>query len=117
MYSRDDVWAKVYDELSSEVENEGPKGEIYKEVDIPRGKRFTGPYVGPGNDDLTVYAHIKDDLKWAKKIADHFGLKIDMKEDKNKTSNKYYPFYAILRNVSDAKVSDKEMEEYMSDID
>ena len=51
------------------------------------------------------------------KIADHFGLKIDMKEDKNKTTNKYYPFYAILRNVSDAKVSDKEMEEYMSDID
>lgn len=117
LYSRDDVWAKVYDELSSEVENEGPKGEIYKEVDIPRGKRFIGPYVGPGNDDLTVYAHIKDDLKWAKKIADHFGLKIDMKEDKNKTTNKYYPFYAILRNVSDAKVSDKEMEEYMSDID
>ena len=117
LYSRDDVWAKVYDELSSEVENEGPKGEIYKEVDIPRGKRFIGPYVGPGNDDLTVYAHIKDDLKWAKKIADHFELKIDMKEDKNKTTNKYYPFYAILRNVSDAKVSDKEMEEYMSDID
>ena len=117
LYSRDDVWAKVYDELSSEVENEGPKGEIYKEVDIPRGKRFIGPYVGPGNDDLTVYAHIKDDLKWAKKIADHFGLKIDMKEDKNKTTNKYYPFYAILRNVSDAKVSDKEMEEYISDID
>lgn len=117
LYSRDDVWAKVYDELSSEVENEGPKGEIYKEVDIPRGKRFIGPYVGPGNDDLTVYAHIKDDLKWAKKIADHFGLKIDMKEDKNKTTNKYYPFYAILRNVSDAKVSDEEMEEYMSDMD
>lgn len=117
LYSRDDVWAKVYDELSSEVENEGPKGEIYKEVNIPRGKRFIGPYVGPGNDDLTVYAHIKDDLKWAKMIADHFGLKIDMKEDKNKTSNKYYPFYAILRNVSDAKVSDKEMEEYTSDLD
>lgn len=117
LYSRDDVWAKVYDELSSEVENEGPKGEIYKEVDIPRGKRFIGPYSGPGNDDLTVYAHVKDDLKWAKKIADHFGLKIDMREDKNKTSNKYYPFYAILRNVSDARVSDEEMEEYMSDMD
>lgn len=117
LYSRDDVWAKVYDELSSEVENEGPKGEIYKEVDIPRGKRFIGPYTGPGNDDLTVYAHVKEDLKWAKKIADHFGLKIDMKEDKNKSSNRYYPFYAILRNVSDAKVSDEEMEDYLDEMD
>lgn len=115
LYSRDDVWAKVYDELSSEVENEGPSGEVYKQVKIPRGKRFVGPYTGPGDDDLTVYATNKDDLKWAKKIADHFGLEIVMKEDKNKYTNKYYPYYAILKNVSGAKVTDEEMKDYIDE--
>ena len=115
LYSRDDVWARVYDELSSEVENEGPSGEVYKQVKIPRGKRFVGPYTGPGDDDLTVYATSKDDLKWAKKIADHFGLEIIMKEDKNKYTNKYYPYYAILKNVSDAKVTDEEMKDYIEE--
>lgn len=115
LYSRDDVWARVYDELSSEVENEGPSGEVYKQVKIPRGKRFVGPYTGPGDDDLTVYATSKDDLKWAKKIADHFGLEIVMKEDKNKYTNKYYPYYAILKNVSDAKVTDEEMKDYIDE--
>lgn len=115
LYSRDDVWARVYDELSSEVENEGPSGEVYKQVKIPRGKRFVGPYTGPGDDDLTVYATSKDDLKWAKKIADHFGLEIVMKEDKNKYTNKYYTYYAILKNVSDAKVTDEEMKDYIDE--
>lgn len=115
LYSRDDVWARVYDELSSEVENEGPRGEVYKQVKIPRGKRFVGPYTGPGDDDLTVYATSKDDLKWAKKIADHFGLEIVMKEDKNKYTNKYYTYYAILKNVSDAKVTDEEMKDYIDE--
>lgn len=115
LYSRDDVWARVYDELSSEVENEGPRGEVYKQVKIPRGKRFVGPYTGPGDDDLTVYATSKDDLKWAKKIADHFGLEIVMKEDKNRYTNKYYTYYAILKNVSDAKVTDEEMKDYIDE--
>lgn len=115
LYSKDDVWARVYDELSSEVENEGPSGEVYKQVKIPRGKRFVGPYTGPGDDDLTVYATNKDDLKWAKKIADHFGLDIVMKEDKNKYTNKYYPYYAILKNVSNAKVTDEEMKDYIEE--
>ena len=115
LYSRDDVWARVYDELSSEVENEGPSGEVYKQVKIPRGKRFVGPYTGPGDDDLTVYATSKDDLKWAKKIADHFGLEFVMKEDKNKYTNKYYTYYAILKNVSDAKVTDEEMKDYIDE--
>ena len=115
LYSKDDVWARVYDELSSEVENEGPGGEVYKQVKIPRGKRFIGPYTGPGDDDLTVYATSKDDLKWAKKIADHFGLEIVMKEDKNKSTNKYYPYYAILKNVSNAKVTDEEMKDYIDE--
>ena len=115
LYSKDDVWLKVYDELSSEIDNEGPNGEVYKQVDIPRGKRFVGPYSGPGDDDLTVYARTEDDLKWAKKIADHFGLKIEMKKDTNSLTNKYYPFYAILRNVSSAKVSDEDMKDYSTD--
>lgn len=115
LYSRDDVWARVYDELSSEVDNEGPSGEIYKQVKIPRGKRFVGPYAGPGEDDLTVYARTMDDLKWAKKVADHFNLDIVMKEDRNKTTNKYYPFYAVIKNVSDAKVTDEEMKDYIDE--
>lgn len=115
LYSRDDVWARVYDELSSEVENEGPSGEIYKQVKIPRGKRFVGPYAGPGEDDLTVYAKTMDDLEWAKKVADHFNLDIVMKEDRNKTTNKYYPFYAIIKDVSDAKVTDEEMKDYIDE--
>lgn len=97
MYSSDDKWLQVYDDLSSEVDNEGPKGEVNKQVKIPRGKRFSGPYAGPGDYDLTVYATNRDDLKWAEKIADHYGVDIDIKEDKSK--NVYYPWYAILRDI------------------
>lgn len=97
MYSSDDKWLQVYDDLSSEVDNEGPKGEVNKQLKIPRGKRFSGPYAGPGDYDLTVYATNRDDLKWAEKIADHYGVDIDIKEDKSK--NVYYPWYAILRDI------------------
>ena len=97
MYSSDDKWLQVYDDLSSEVENQGPGKEINKQVKIPRGKRFSGPYAGPGDYDLTVYATNRDDLKWAKKVADHYGVDIDIKEDKSK--NTYYPWYAILRDI------------------
>lgn len=99
LYSEDDVFVQVYDDLSSEVENEGRGKEVNKQVDVPRGKRYIGPYVGPGDYDLTVYARTRDDLKWAEKIADHYGVKIDIKEDRNKTTNSYYPWKAILRNI------------------
>lgn len=99
LFSSDDLWLKVYDDLSSEVENEGPNGEVNKEVKIPRGKRFIGPYAGPGDYDLTVYGKTMDDLKWAKKVADHYGVKIETKKDTNRRTNIYYPYTAILRDV------------------
>lgn len=98
-YSEDDKFLQVYDDLSSEVENEGKGKEVNKQVKVPRGKRYVGPYVGPGDYDLTVYAKTREDLQWAEKIADHYGVKIDIKEDKNLGSNKYYPWKAILRNI------------------
>lgn len=98
-YSEDDKFLQVYDDLSSEVENEGKGKEVNKQVKVPRGKRYVGPYVGPGDYDLTVYAKTREDLQWAEKIADHYGVKIDIKEDRNFTSNKYYPWKAILRNI------------------
>lgn len=99
MYSSDDLWLKVYDDLSSEVENEGPKGEVNKEVDIPRGKRFIGPYAGPGDYDLSVYARTEEDLKWAKKVADHYGLDFDSKKDTNSKTNEQYPYVGIVRDI------------------
>lgn len=98
-YSEDDKFLQVYDDLSSEVENEGKGKEVNKQVKVPRGKRYVGPYVGPGDYDLTVYAKTREDLQWAEKIADHYGVKIDIKEDRNSTSNKYYPWKAILRDI------------------
>lgn len=99
LFSSDDLWLKVYDDLSSEVDNEGPNGEVNKEVKIPRGKRFIGPYAGPGDYDLTVYGKTMDDLKWAKKVADHYGVNIETKKDTNRRTNIYYPYTAILRNI------------------
>ena len=98
-YSEDDKFLQVYDDLSSEVENEGKGKEVNKQVKVPRGKRYVGPYAGPGDYDLTVYAKTREDLQWAEKIADHYGVKIDIKEDRNSTSNKYYPWKAILRDI------------------
>ena len=99
MYSTDDLWLQVYDDLSSEVENEGPKGEVNKQVDIPRGKRFVGPYAGPGDYDLTVYGKTMEDLQWAKKVADHYGVDIKIKKDMNRRTNTYYPYTAILKDI------------------
>lgn len=99
MFSSDDKWLQVYDDLSSEVENEGPKGEVNKQVKIPRGKRFIGPYAGPGDYDLSVYGRTLEDLQWAKKVADHYGVDIIIKEDKNRRTNMYYPYTAILKDI------------------
>ena len=99
MYSSDDLWLQVYDDLSSEVDNEGKGKEVDKQVKIPRGKRFSGPYAGPGDYDLTVYGKTMEDLQWAKKVADHYGVDIEIKKDDNKDTNSYYPYIAILRDI------------------
>lgn len=99
MFSEDDLWLQVYDDLSSEVENEGKGKEVNKQVKIPRGKRFIGPYAGPGDYDLTVYGKNMEDLQWAKKVADHYGVDIEIKKDNNSNTNSYYPYVAILKDV------------------
>ena len=100
LYSEDDKWLQVYDDLSAEVQNEGPGYEVNKQVKgIPPRKRYFGPYVGPGDYDLTVYARTEDDLKWAKKIADHYGVKFEKHKDNNKKTNGYYPWVGVLRDI------------------
>ena len=99
MFSEDDLWLQVYDDLSSEVDNEGKGKEVNKQVKIPRGKRFIGPYAGPGDYDLTVYGKNMEDLQWAKKVADHYGVDIEIKKDNNSNTNSYYPYVAILKDV------------------
>lgn len=99
MFSDGDLWLQVYDDLSSEVENEGKGKEVNKQVKIPRGKRFIGPYAGPGDYDLTVYGKNMEDLQWAKKVADHYGVDIEIKKDNNSNTNSYYPYVAILKDV------------------
>ena len=99
MFSDGDLWLQVYDDLSSEVENEGKGKEVDKQVKIPRGKRFIGPYAGPGDYDLTVYGKNMEDLQWAKKVADHYGVDIEIKKDNNSNTNSYYPYVAILKDV------------------
>lgn len=99
MFSDGDLWLQVYDDLSSEVDNEGKGKEVNKQVKIPRGKRFIGPYAGPGDYDLTVYGKNMEDLQWAKKVADHYGVDIEIKKDNNSNTNSYYPYVAILKDV------------------
>ena len=99
MYSSDDLWLQVYDDLSSEVDNEGKGKEVDKQVKIPRGKRFSGPYAGPGDYDLTVYGKTMEDLQWAKKVAGDYGVDIEIKKDNNRDTNSYYPYIAILRDI------------------
>lgn len=100
LYSSDDLYLKVYDELSSEVKNEGPNKEINKELNAPAKIRYQGPFAGPGDYDLYVDASSLADLDWARKVANHYGVKMDIEKSSASTGrSKNYPYRAIFRNL------------------
>lgn len=99
LWHDDDLYTRVYDDLSSEVEPNMGK-EIKKEVQVKRGSRYMGPYPGPGDYDLSIWGKSPEDFESAKKIADHYGVKMDIKKDVNRFGrSKDYPYTAILRNL------------------
>lgn len=93
---RDILWARVYDELSSELDDE-KSSDVSKEIKARRGDRYEAVYPGPGDYDITVYATNPDDFEFAKKVADHYDVGIgEPKEDRNRGTNSYYKYSITL---------------------
>lgn len=92
------LWMKVYDELSATVDNEGEGKDVDKELKARRGERYEEVYPGPGDNTIIVYGTKPEDFEFAKKVADHYGVKADApKEDRNVGSNSYYKYSMIIR--------------------
>ena len=100
-YSSEDLWLAVYDELSSEVDNEGDGQQVDKQIKARKGERYEEVYPS-GTNDIVVYAPSLDKFDFARKVADYYGVECDEpKEDKNATTNGYYRYSMVIRIPED----------------
>lgn len=92
------TWMKVYDELSATLDNEGEGKDVDKELKAKRGERYEEVYPGPGDNTIIVYAPSLEDFAFAKKVADHYGVKADQpKAVMNAKKNDYYKYSMLIR--------------------
>lgn len=95
-----DIFLQVYDELSAQSDDEGPKGDVHKNIKTRRGNRYSEIYVGPGDYDITIYGTKPEDFDFAKQVADYYKVHMDGPiEDTNSRTNGYYKYKAIFRNL------------------
>ena len=83
---------------SAEVRNQKPGTDVSKNVILKRGETYAGPYAGPGDYDLHVKARTMDDLAGAKKVAEYYGVKLDIQPNTDSTKN-YYKYVGIFRDL------------------
>lgn len=96
-YSSMDLWYAVYDELSATTDHEGEGKTVNKQLKARRGERYEHVYPH-GDTDIVVYAMDIEDLDFAKRVADHYGVIAEKpKKDNNPRTNGYYKYSMIIR--------------------
>lgn len=100
LYSSEDLWLQVYDELSTDIRNAGAN-DVHKELKAKRGERYEQVFPH-GDNDIIVYGTRPEDFEFARRVADHYGVKAEEpKEDKNSKTNKYYKYSMVIRIPQD----------------
>lgn len=110
-YSSVDLWLAVYDELSSELDNEGNGQEVNKQIKAKKGERYQHVYPVEGSNDLVVYAMTPDRFDFAKRVCDYYGVTHDEpREDKNSMTNEYYK-YSMRIHIPETQIYQWDEEE------
>ena len=100
-YSSEDLWLAVYDELSSEVDNEGSGQQVDKQIKAKRGERYENVYPH-GDSDIIIYATKPEEFEFAKKVADHYGVTCrEPREDTNPATNGHYKWSMVIEIPED----------------
>ena len=105
-----DLWTKVYDELSSDLDPDDTK----RELKPSRGRRYQNIHVDI-NGNIVVDATSEKKLEYAKQVADHYGVEYKVKKDENPFTEyrKYYPYSLVL--IIPCEEEDEEEEEILTE--
>lgn len=100
-YSSEDLWLAVYDELSSDLDNEGAGQQVDKQIKAKRGERYENVYPH-GDSDIIIYATDPSEFEFAKKVAQHYGVTCrEPVEDTNPSTNGHYKWSMVIEIPED----------------